>query len=277
MRVLVLGGRGFLGEALVNKLQETHEVHTLDTSLGGEKHIQASVLDKQALRQAFSGFSCVVHLVSLSPLREPKIPYTTIHVQATKNVVSAAKEANVSYVVYVSALGASTNAPTSFLRSKARAEQVILQHQQTLIIRPSLIVDEQNELIRALKKLSLTRLFVNLPSRVQPVVREELAEFVSKQLTKKTIGVVEVAGSEILSLGAIGKITYSSLGRGCVLLPSWTARLSARILSKLPGSRIGADQVRSLDIHNTLQEPSRGVRQVVLPTSFSSWANKTFS
>lgn len=113
MKILVTGGTGFLGSALVPLLAtEGHALRLLSRSgapraeaLGAEV-VQASIEDVEAVRGALRGIEAVYHLagqVSFSA-EDPAALYR-LHVEGTRRILEAAVAAGVSRFVLASSSG----------------------------------------------------------------------------------------------------------------------------------------------------------------------------
>jgi len=79
MRILVTGGAGFIGSHIVEHFQGRAEVRVLDNLRSGFKHnlapfrhefIEASILDRDAVRRAAQGVDCVFHLAAMISVPE---------------------------------------------------------------------------------------------------------------------------------------------------------------------------------------------------------------
>lgn len=273
MKVALIGGRGFFGSAVANQLREQGvQVRTIDRSEGPENHVQASILDTRALTKAVSGCDAVVNFVGLTPVRQPRtVSYEQIHIDGAASAALACEQAGVSLLVHISALGASMQATTKYLRTKAAGESAIeVFSGSRLVVRPSILVDVDNELIQMLRKASVTRLFVRTTGMLQPVYRQDAAHLIADAILSQRTGVVELGGPDVCTLSDLARLVYSTMDRKCFLLPLWLARLGATTLAILPRTGIGFDQVRSLSLHNALV-PNKEVDQVVLDTSVRDW------
>jgi dihydroflavonol-4-reductase len=149
--VLVTGGTGFIGRAIVERLlEEDEQVKALartEASAGelaglGAEPVRGDVLDLQSLASAMQGCELVYHAAGANAfcVRDPS-PMFEVNVQGSENVVRAAALAELTRVVYTSSAATlgerkgtvgSEESPHrgSFLsdyeRSKFEAEQAVL-------------------------------------------------------------------------------------------------------------------------------------------------------
>ena len=167
MRILVTGGTGFTGKALVKRLlDQGHEVVALDYKEGlktrelrdwGAEVVLGSVTDREVVRRAVDGVEVVHHLAAA--FREMNVPdrhYREVNVGGTRNVLEAAKDMGVRRFIYCSTCGVHGNvdhppggedAPIQpadyYQRTKYEAEPLVRQfHEQGLpavILRPAAI------------------------------------------------------------------------------------------------------------------------------------------
>ena len=118
---LVTGATGHIGNVLVRQLLERGEkVRAL--ILPGEdrrcldgldiEQVEGNVLDREKLRQSMQGARRVYHLAGVISIMPGKNPWVRqVNVQGTRNVIRAAREAEVQRLVYTSSIHALHRAP----------------------------------------------------------------------------------------------------------------------------------------------------------------------
>ena len=120
MKVLVTGGTGFTGSALVRRLiEEGHQVVALDYREGimldrlrrlGAEIMIGSVTDRDLVRRAMHGVEVVHHLAAaFRELNVPESHYYHVNVDGTRNVVREALEHGARKFVYCSTCGVHGN------------------------------------------------------------------------------------------------------------------------------------------------------------------------
>ena len=167
MRVLVTGGTGFTGTALVKRLiEQGHTVTALDYKEGlecevlrahGARIVIGSVTDQQAVEGSVKGVEMVFHLAAaFRELNKPNSFYDKVNVGGTRVVLEAARRHGVRKFIYCSTCGvhgnvdhppANEDAPIQpadyYQRTKYEAEPIVIQEAgqglETVILRPAAI------------------------------------------------------------------------------------------------------------------------------------------
>jgi nucleoside-diphosphate-sugar epimerase len=165
-KVLVTGGGGFLGKAIVKKLIEKNLIVTsfsrkfypeLETM--GVAQIQGDLADKKTVAKAFEKMDAVYHVAAKFGIWGPLKNFIPVNVTGTQNVISACREHNVKQLIYTSSpsvifdendmenVDESVPYPkkytASYPETKAMAEKLVKKAAgtglNTIILRPHLI------------------------------------------------------------------------------------------------------------------------------------------
>src|ERR1700678_893500 len=153
LSICILGGPGFLGPRLTARLlKDSHRVTVLSRDRELHKHLlvlpgltleNCDVYDEAQLAERLRGKDVVVNLIGILNERWfGGAGFRRAHTELTRTLLLAARSANVSRLLQVSALGAGVNAPSHYLRSKGEAEKSIREHGGTLdwtILHPSVM------------------------------------------------------------------------------------------------------------------------------------------
>ncbi len=105
MRVLVTGATSLIGRAVVTRLQERGDVVSVfqrrPSGLGTAEHL-GDVADPSAVAAAVAGTEAVVHLAGRVAVTGPWSQFEETNIVGTRNVIDAAREADVGRLVHVS-------------------------------------------------------------------------------------------------------------------------------------------------------------------------------
>ncbi len=268
-RVLVLGGTGFVGRAVCERLAQQHPAVRLcvptrrpshgDTvrALPNVELQTANVHDDATLAALVQGCDAVVNLVAI--LHGSPAAFERVHVQLPRRLAAACEAAGVQQLVHVSALGVGEQAPSHYLRSKARGEAVLQAAGLPLtLLRPSVIFgahDRFLNLFATLQAVAPVMPLAGSTAQFQPVWVGDVAEAVVRalQTPRAETRVIECAGPEVLTLSDIVRLAgrWSGHERPQIALPGWAARLQAAAMALLPGEPlVSADNLDSMRVPN---------------------------
>ncbi|MDS0299802.1 complex I NDUFA9 subunit family protein [Halogeometricum sp. S1BR25-6] len=276
MKVLVVGGSGFIGTNLCRELKSRgHEVTALSRSPSSEdlpagvNKAMGNVTAYDSIKEAFEGMDAVYNLVALSPLFKPSggnEMHDKIHRQGTENVVRAAEKHEVDHLVHMSALGADPDGPTAYIRAKGRAEEIVTESVlDWTVFRPSVVFGDGGEFVSFTKMLAppyVSMLPGGGKTRFQPIWVGDLVPMMSDALEdEKHVGqVYEVGGPDKMTLAEIAKLIHESDGRSTtvVSVPMGLAKIGLTVAGSVPGFPMGADQYRSLKFDNVTDDNDIG-------------------
>ncbi|WP_435156145.1 complex I NDUFA9 subunit family protein [Haladaptatus sp. DFWS20] len=270
MRVLIVGGTGFVGTALTKEFNaRAHDVTVLARSPdeadlpASVETVSGDVTDYDSIEGAFADQDAVVNLVALSPLFQPSgASHEEIHLGGTENVVRACEEHGVPKLVQMSALGADPDGSTAYIRAKGKAEEVVRDSSlDWVLVRPSVVFGDGGEFVSFTKVLT-TPYVTGLPgggkTRFQPIWVGDLAPILADCVEDDAhIGqAVELGGPEVLTLADVTKLAYHAEGKSVAILPipMPLAGIGLTLADPLPFIPMGGDQYRSLKFDNTVAE-----------------------
>ena len=273
-KVCILGGTGFVGRAVADQLTATglrvrvvtrRQVRARELAvLPTVEVVEADIHDPQALRRCFDDVDVVVNLVGI--LHETRRQsFQRCHAELPARVVEACRASGVQQLIHMSALGASAEGPSKYLRSKAAGESAVRQGAGILpytIFRPSVIFGEGDNFLNLFATLVRTMPVIPLAgarARFQPVWVEDVARcFAAAVGNRHAFGqVYELAGPRVYTLGELAHFVANTLGKRRVIvgLPGFAARLQAFVFEHLPGKLITRDNLDSMSVDNVATQP----------------------
>lgn len=233
-RVLVTGGTGFVGRYVMRELvrrgyqpvclaRDTAAVRARFGDLGKQSvlSIEGDIGDTSwHARLAELNCTAAIHLVGIIFERPLKAQtFRRIHVEGTRNVVQAARDAGVSRFLHMSALGARIDGPSAYSRTKAEAEAIVrTRAPRWTIFRPSIIHGPDGEFMQMMKFFSTSRVrqpfmpyFGDGSRRLQPISVKDVAHcFVAAIPNEATTG-------KTYDLGGPEAYTWKELYDVCAL------------------------------------------------------------
>ena len=267
-RILILGGTGFLGTVLCEKLVQRYGGGSARLVVPSRrparaKHLQllptvelvrADIHDDADLERLVRGRDAVVNLVGILHGREAD--FDRVHAQLPRRLAQACAKASVHRVVHVSALGADPRAPSRYLRSKAAGEAALATKALDLtVLRPSVVFGDGDRFLALFARLQAVlpvMAIAGADARFQPVWVDDIAAAIVRCLDdRSTIGeTIECAGPDVMTLEQLVRLAGRCSGhpRPILRLPAALGRLQAWFFELLPGepllSRDNLDSMR---------------------------------
>ena len=263
MKIFVAGGTGFVGGHLLRALrQEGHEIVVLthDRSRGPEPGIaiaRGDVTDNVAVGAAAWGCDAAINLVGI--IREfPSrgVTFDRLHVQATRNVVDAVKEAGIRRYLQMSALGTRKDAVSNYHQSKFAAEEYVrASGLDWTIFRPSLIFGPRDAFVNMIadqvRKFPVVPVIGDGSYRMQPIHADDVARcFVQALERPETVGqTYELCGPDRLTFVEMLSTVARALGKNGVTTigsPLGLMKAVVPFLQKIPAFPLTSDQLQML-------------------------------
>ena len=293
-KILVLGGTGFVGRHVCEKLAQL-QIHVTVATRRREsaRHLQMlplvdvieiSSLDSAHLTPLLQGHDAVVSLIAI--LHGTEQAFEKTHVQLPKQLVEACKASGVRRVVHISALGASTDSASMYQRSKARGEAVLLNAGlDVTLLRPSVIFGAEDKFLNTFAQLQQMLPVIPLASsqaRFQPVWVEDVASAVVHcLLDTSTIGkTFEACGPDVFTLQQLVELAgrYAGVnegkGRPVIGMPAPLARLQARLMELAPGEpMMSRDNLDAMKTDNVASGHAPGLQALgITPAALAAIA-----
>lgn len=275
-RICILGGTGFVGRHLTAHLAaEGHEIciltrhperHRQLQLLPSVKLVRTDVFNAVLLQRAFRGQDAIINLVGiLNESRRPGLDFMRLHVDLPQRIVDACRESGVRRLLHMSALAASTDAPSRYLRSKAAGEALVMGPDaadlHVTAFRPSVIFGRGDGLtsrfVHLLRAVPLVFPLACPDARLQPVYVADVASALALALDDhRTFGQsYNLCGPDVYSLHQIVEYLAGVAGvrRRIVPLGDRLSRLQATILELAPGTPFSSDNYRTLQIDSVCE------------------------
>lgn len=283
MRIVMLGGSGFVGQVLARRLvRDGHDVLVLTRNRSQHREVallpgvalrEGNVYDSDWLATRIAGADAVVNLVGI--LNEPGIGgaggrgFERAHVQLTRTVIAACQRAGATRLLQMSALNAGRGR-SHYLRTRGAAEAAVqASGLRWTIFRPSVIFGRGDGLFcrfAELLKLSPLMPLAGANARFQPVAVEDVAEAFARALTRPdSIGqIYELGGPEVVTLAEIVRRAAQWMGvRRLVLpMPNAVGWLQAATFGLWPlaNKPLSLDNFRSLAVDSVVDADDGLVR-----------------
>jgi len=272
--VCVLGGSGFVGSAIVAKLDSAgYVVKVLTRRRESAKHlfllpnvqvVECNVLDYQALNAELRGSDAVINLIGVLH-QSRKLSFNTMHHQLPAQIARICTDLGIKRLVHMSSLGADARAPSQYLISKALGERAIQgfsEQLNTTIFKPSIIFGRGDSFINLFATLikSLPAVLLAKPNaKFQPIWVEDVAScFVSCLENIDTYGkTYALAGPKVYTFKALLKTIMQTINitRPIIGLNDTLSYAQAFMMELLPVKLMSRDNVKSMEIDSVSNAP----------------------
>lgn len=270
--VSILGGTGFIGHHVVRELDLAgYQTKVLTRHRESARHllllpnvqvVECDILNDTALHDAIKGSDAVINLVGILH-QSRRTTFETIHGELPRRLAAICKETGIRRLIQVSALHASSAAPSIYLRSKAMGEAATKASKLNwTIFRPSVVFGEGDNFLNLFAKIAkLTPVIpIAAPSaRFQPIWVEDLARAISSSVNNPQTWhqCYEMCGPSTYTMKELVSLAARAVGaKPCIIgLNSHLSYLQALLMEHLPIQLMSRDNLRSTAIDSVSANP----------------------
>jgi uncharacterized protein YbjT (DUF2867 family) len=273
---LVIGGSGFVGQAVCNELVKAGYRVTVPTRRYHKaKHllplptchiVEGNIHDRATLGQLVVGQDVIINLLGVHSNQRGKpygLEFRTNHVEFPKALATSMLQHKIKRLIHVSALGVGVQnpAPSKYLRSKTDGEAHIKDSGLAwTILRPSVIFGKDDKFLNMFACLS--KLFPVIPLtcsniKFQPVFVGDVARAIAACATDPSKdthhSTFDLVGPEVFTLKELLELSAKAIGKKpCIIgIPSGLGKIQASLMGLLPGKPlITIDNINSMSIDN---------------------------
>lgn len=264
--ILVAGGTGFIGSAIVRELvRQGQPVRVLTTNAPRARRrlqglnieiVEGDVTRPETLPPAISGVDTIVYAVTFHgfPVEQPRrgLTFDQVDRGGAENLLRLVEAGQLRRYVYVSGAGAAPAAPQHWFRAKWAAEQAIQGSGiPYTIFRPSWVYGPEDQALNRFVGFARWLPFVPVigdgKQRLQPVFVEDVARAVTACLEVETARntVLELGGPDVMTMNEVLQTLLEVMGKRRLLLhiPTTLVKLAAFFLQFLPNPPLSPQAV----------------------------------
>jgi uncharacterized protein YbjT (DUF2867 family) len=272
-RTAVLGGSGFIGRYIVQRLAARADVipvgcrHAEEAKflkplgdVGQIATLNLTIGDEQILSAFLAGNDALVNCVGI--LRESgSQTFDRVHHTGPARLARLAREAGIGRFVHISAIGADPRSSSAYARTKAAGEAAVRDAFPTVtILRPSVVFGAEDQFFNRFAAMATISPVLPLigggHTRFQPVYVGDVADAVMKCLDDPTTAgrTYELGGPKVYTFRELIELVLGEIRRkrSLVDLPFGLAAVQARLMSILPNPPLTPDQVELLKRDNVV-------------------------
>tara|TARA_X000000950_G_scaffold280741_1_gene376027 strand:- start:765 stop:1694 length:930 start_codon:yes stop_codon:yes gene_type:complete len=272
--ISVVGGSGFIGNYLIDKLLELgYYVKVISRNptvkknfypsarLGQFSLVSCNICDEKKLDKVIEGSFCVINLVGVLEDKK-KNSFNAVHIQGSDSIMKSCKKYNIQKLIHISAIGVDKNKKSKYAITKLKAEKNIKKFQNAIIIRPSIVYGYEDKFLNFFANYAKYSPFLPLigggRTLFQPILVSDLVQIIIGCVNKKLQPgqIIEAGGPDIISFKEIliFLLNELKLKRYFINLPFNLASNLAFFLERLPIRLITRDQVEMLKTDNTVNK-----------------------
>ncbi len=288
-RSAVLGGSGFVGRYVVQRLAARGDVITVGCrraegarflmpqgNVGQIAALNLAIDDEEVLPAFLAGNEALVNCVGILRESGPQ-RFDRVHHTGPARLARLAREAGIERFVHISAIGADSRSPSAYARTKAAGEAAVRDAFPTVtILRPSVVFGPEDQFFNRFAAMAMISPVLPLigggETRFQPVYVGDVAAAVVRCLDDPaTAGrTYELGGPKTYSFRELIELLLAEICRKRLLLdlPFGLAAFQARLMAILPNPPLTPDQVELLKRDNVVSSGAMSMAALgIAPTA----------
>ena len=268
-KIAILGGTGFVGQSLCNRLSKDGYKLKVPTRnreynrdnlilLPNLELIETDIHNSDDLKELLIDCDAVINLVGiLNEKRNNGKGFRKVHVELVKNLISICKVHGIRRILQISALGADAkNGKSFYLKTKGEAEKLLRSNSvgiKTTILKPSVIFGKKDSFFnRFAKLLKICPFFFPLAcykTKFSPIYVLDVVEMIANSINDPNSHnkSYQLCGPKTYSLENLVKFTSETLDLKCVIIPlnNTLSYFQARVFDFLPNKPFSTDNYLS--------------------------------
>lgn len=265
MNICIIGGTGFVGTYLINALvSRGHSVKVITRRPERHRHLKTlaavkfSTIDffgSKILERQIDTYDVVINLAGILNPSGPN-SFELVHEKVAARIAQAMQAVGTPRLLHMSALNADETAASEYLRSKGRAQKVVLATEGLIVtsFSPSVIFGPQDSFFNRFSQLlKIMPVFFPLTcaaTRFAPIYVGDVADaFINSIDNPDTYGKnYDLCGPQSYSLKELVKYTAQQTGSHSLIVPlnRFFSKPLAMLMGLFPGAPITLDNYYSM-------------------------------
>lgn len=278
--VTIYGGSGFVGRYIARRMAKAgwrvrvavrrpNEAIFVKTYgvVGQVEPVLCNIRDDASVASVMKGADAVVNCVGVLA-ENGKNTFDAVQSEGPERIARLAREAGITRMVHVSAIGADLESNSNYARTKAEGEAGVLKHQpDAMILRPSIVFGAEDQFFNrfaGMARVGPILPVVGADTRFQPVYVDDVAKAAVMGVLGQAKGVYELGGPVTMSFRGLMELMLEVIRRRRLVLniPFFVGRLMGFgfdmlekvTLGLVKNGMITRDQVKNLAKDNVVGE-----------------------